>query len=212
MQEITPNTLLQEIEKRGQKEVDEIRANSEKKIAIKKLEDEKAHLAIIQEITLAKEKQIARLDRLMHSNLDLETRRIRLKEQTSLINCILLLVQKKMHAMIQVPGYTHTLLGWITEAALGIAGTQLIIRTSEEEAVLIDQELINHAIKNVAELAAGRVVSFKLDKKNYLLSQGIVVVSTENCLQFSNTLKDRLLRYDSQIRTYIFNHILGTIQ
>lgn len=207
MSDMESSTLLVQIQKRAEEEAAQITAQSEERLKRKSAELEEKKKQILEKIDSEASRQMTILDRMLKSNIDMEKRRSHLKEQEMVIQEIVHRVHEQMLNMINDAQYAQILMGWICEAALALPGDHLIIKTSPEEAKLITDELLQKATRKVAELGAQRSVTFSLDNKNYLLGQGIVVSLPDNKLLYSNTLTDRMARYDSQIRTYIFETV-----
>lgn len=205
------NSLLTQIQHKAEEEVAQILTQSTERLKRKSAELDDKKKQILEKISGETQRQIDLLERMMKSTIDMEKRRSHLKEQEMVIQEITKRVHAQMQALISDPKYPDILAGWICEGALALPGDKFVIKTSPEEVKLITPDLLAKAAKMVTELGAGRVVNFTINNKEYLLGQGVVLSLPDNKLLFSNTLTDRMARYDSQIRTYIFTVVFKNI-
>ena len=206
MPELT-NTLLTQIQKKAEEEALVIKNMSKEKIERKTIENAEKKTAILQKIENETQNHIKRLDANLKSSIEMEQRRTLLKEQEIVITNILNGIHHQMREMIKETNYKEVLLNWICEGAIGLTGDSIEIQTSPEELKLLTTDLLKEASLRIEKLAAKRKVSFIVNTKDFILGQGVVLFSADKKLKFSNTISDRLARYDSQVRTYIFQTV-----
>ncbi len=205
------SSLLSEIAKKATQEAAQLMAQSEARLKQKIADFESKKQQVLDKVQSEQERQLSQLQRMLKSNLDMERRRSHLKEQESVLKEIQQRVYSMMQEKIKDSDYKEILCSWVCEAVLALPGQEFIIKTSPEEIGLLDEKMLKKISQKVADLGAGRTVSLNVDKKEHILGQGVVVSLPDNKLLFSNTVQDRLMRYDSQIRSYIFETVFKTV-
>ena len=211
MADVQYSSLLAEIQEKAAQEAARLSAQSEARLKQKTADLESKKQQILAKVQSEQEHQLCQLQRMLKSNLDMERRRSHLKEQESVLKEIQQRVHSVMQQKIKDKDYKEILCGWVCEAVLALPGDEFIIKTSPEEIGLLNAEMLKKICQTVADLGAGRTVSLSVNKKEHILGQGVVVSLPDNKLLFSNTIQDRLARYDSQIRTYIFETVFKTV-
>lgn len=211
MADVQYSSLLAEIQEKAAQEVTQLSAQSEARLKQKTADLESKKQQILAKVQSEQEHQISQLQLMLKSNLDMERRRSYLKEQELVLKEIQRRVHNVMQQKIKDKDYKGILCGWVCEAVLALPGDEFIIKTSPEEIRLLNAEMLKKICQMVADLGAGRTVSLSVNKKEHILGQGVVVSLPDNKLLFSNTIQDRLTRYDSQIRTYIFETVFKAV-
>lgn len=148
------------------------------------------------------EQQIQKIEKNNESAIAVETHRITLKAREQVISSVLREVEKRLQEMIDEPEYREILLGWIVEAAVGLNATEAEVNVSVKEQKYLTESLLKEAESIVHELFLKNVRLF-ISKEDLLLSQGVVLTAKEGRTAFNNQLKNRLLRYGTEIRKLI---------
>ena len=135
-------------------------------------------------------------------------RRAKLRRQGEVVELVLDAVRKRVAGMISSAEYANVLLGWITEATMGLSVPQAKINTSAAEAALIDGDLLRAAEEQVKSLT-GSTVTLTKARGESLHAQGVFVTSGDGRVAFNNQVEARLMRGRSAIRRLIYEKMLG---
>lgn len=187
----------QQIIKEAEKKADEKRKYAEKKIE-SMLNDARQE---------AKEKAQKVKSKIL-SSLKLEIKRRSMQAQDIVMQDVLDKVERKMFTMISDTSYRSVLISWITEAAVGLDAESAHINASEKERMLIDDNLLSEAMKEI-HTRSGRKVELTLSDGQPLKSQGIVLTAADGRTAFNNQVKTRMLRNQRKIRSQIYKSILA---
>ena len=142
------------------------------------------------------------------SQIAVEKKRKSLREREEFINKLISDARSKMATLIEKPEYKDILLNWIVEAAVGLNLSRAIIRTSAAEKNIISKDFLDMAQKQASEIRSNQTV-ITLDESSYLNCQGVVLSAEDGSIAFSNTVNDRIIRRQSDIRQVI-SRILDT--
>jgi vacuolar-type H+-ATPase subunit E/Vma4 len=187
----------QQIIEEAQKQADEKRKYSEKKIE-----------SILNDARKEAEEKAEKVKGKILSSVKLEVKRISMHAQDVLMQDVIDKVEKKLFTMIDDTSYKSVLISWITEAAVGLDAESAIINASEKERMLIDDNLLSQAGENI-QTQSGKKIELKLSDGQPLKSQGIVLTAADGRTAFNNQVKTRMLRNQRKIRTLMYNKILA---
>lgn len=104
--------------------------------------------------------------------------------------------------------YPQILVDLITEAALGIQTNQAEVSASALEVPLITSSMLRTAEARVMEIS-GRSIELLPSDRQPLPGQGVVLTSLNGTVAFSNQIRVRLLRFQSEIRHLIHKELLS---
>jgi vacuolar-type H+-ATPase subunit E/Vma4 len=134
-----------------------------------------------------------------------KNRTLQLSERV--INSVIDAALDAVEAEIGSESYPAVLEDLITEAALGIQTERATVAVSAEETALVCEELLKRAEKRVKAIA-GRSMILQADPEHPLAGQGPVLTSPDNTVAYSNQIRTRLLRSQSEIRHLIYRMLL----
>lgn len=194
--------ILKDAQEEARRIVEEARAE-----AARKLEQAKAKaLALIRESEAKALAQCGAIRKSAAQGIAVETKRISLRAKEETLAAIIVRVKKRLEAMIGTPAYRTVLSGWIAEAAMGLAGSELEVTSSAKELPLIDEALLREAERAVKDVS-GRTVLLKKDETLLRDAQGVVLTSADRKTAFNNQVPTRLLRYQSEIRKVLYTEL-----
>lgn len=111
-------------------------------------------------------------------------------------------------AMVKTEEYRQVLEDLITEAALGIQTDTAAVSASAREIPLITEDLLRAAENRVRQLS-GRSIKLVPAEGQPQPGQGVLLTSLDGTVAFSNQIRIRLLRYQSEIRRLIYRKLLS---
>jgi vacuolar-type H+-ATPase subunit E/Vma4 len=187
----------QEIIKEAQKQADEKRKYTEKKIE-----------SVLNDARKEAQEKAEKVKSKILSSVKLEVKRRSMHARDAVMQDIIDKVEKKLFTMINDTNYRSVLINWITEAAIGLDAESAQINASEKERMLIDDNLLSEAMEKI-HTQTGRKIELKLSDGQPLKSQGIVLTAADGRTAFNNQVKTRMLRNQRKIRSLIYNRILA---
>lgn len=141
------------------------------------------------------------------SRLKMAQRRRDLQLQELLVSEITQEALEAAEALIGGPTYEEILEGLIVEAAIGIRCDTAIVSSSAQELPMITEALLQRVVEELKE-RTGRQMSLRLSQEAPLPGQGVLLSSEDGKVAFSNQIRTRLLRYQSEIRHLIHRRLL----
>jgi vacuolar-type H+-ATPase subunit E/Vma4 len=200
--------LIKGIQKDAEEESLRIVAEAEKEAGERLKAVEIQAASILKEAENNAQSQIQAIDRWNKSTIIVETRRIILKKRGDIIQNILNRVEEKLTHKVKEANYQEILLNWIIEAVIGLNAEEAAVNASKEERELIIDALLKRAEKRVEEIIHIQV-NLGLSSEPPLIAQGVVLKSKDGKMAFNNQVPTRLLRYQSEIRKLIYNHLFS---
>jgi len=200
--------LISGIETDARAEVEKIIAEAEKKAAEKRQYAEKKIESILNEARQKAAEQAEAAKRKILSGAELEAKRRSMHLRDAAVHDILDLAEKKLNGMIGSADYGSVLVGWITEAAIGLDAESAQINASEKERALINDQLLSEAADRI-HAQTGKRIKLTLSDAQPLKSQGVVLTAADGRTAFNNQVKTRMLRKQREIRTVIYNALFG---
>jgi len=119
-------------------------------------------------------------------------------------------IEQALHTaenLITNVNYPQILVDLITEAALGIQTDQSSVAASALEIPLITRSMLETAEARVMEISGRSIELFPADGQP-LPGQGVILTSPNGSVAFSNQIRVRLLRFQSEIRHLIYRELL----
>ena len=120
-------------------------------------------------------------------------------------------IEQALHTaekLINNVNYPQILVDLITEAALGIQTDQSSVAASALEVPMITNSMLRTAEARVTEISGRSIELFPADGQP-LPGQGVVLTSPNGTIAFSNQIRVRLLRFQSEIRHLIYRELLA---
>ena len=117
-------------------------------------------------------------------------------------------VEKKLNSMTGDENYRSTLIGWLTEAAIGLDAESARVNASSEELKLIDNKMLSEVTERVRKQTGGQV-ELTLSDAQPLKHQGVVLTAADGRTAFNNQVRTRMLRNKREIQTLIYNTLFA---
>jgi vacuolar-type H+-ATPase subunit E/Vma4 len=163
---------------------------------------------VLQEAEQKADQQGKAIWRQSVSALRMEEKRMGLRVREQVISRIEAEVRRRLRAMMQRPEYREVLLGWVVEAAIGLAVPEASVNVSGPERGFLDEGLLRQAEAEVQGMTGSRV-KLSLSERPPLSAQGVVLIAAGGRLEFNNQVSTRLMRLQSQIRKLIYAELFG---
>ncbi|QEN06533.1 hypothetical protein EXM22_00450 [Oceanispirochaeta crateris] len=185
--------------------------NQEQKLASAKMLESR----LIEESKLKGKKQAQQILKAAESTRSVELRRINFKREERLYAQILKEVRQRFREHSESPAYADLLVGWISEAAIGLGSQSVVIHASPGTLSLLTSTLLKKA-EQVVEDQIGKKVTLSCapfdepDEHSFKHSDdcGVILKDQTGRLIYDNRLEARLQRYDRQIRGMIAREFL----
>ncbi|HEQ72545.1 MAG TPA: hypothetical protein ENN69_08655 [Spirochaetia bacterium] len=200
--------LIEDIREDAAKEAAQILADAERTAEERKKVFERQIAELKTEAEKSVAEQIALLEKNLAATFSVEKRRITLHARDRIFKEIMERIERRFFEKIKEKNYPQVLLGWITEAAIGLGAPEAVINASASERPLIDKKLLERARAKVKELTHRDTV-LTLSAEPPLLPQGIVLSSADGRTAFNNQVRTRLKRNQSRIQKLIYDRLLG---
>ncbi len=142
------------------------------------------------------------------SRATLESRKAALRVRDGLIQDTLEAARREVAGRLGRPGYDEILLGWIVEAAVGLAVSEALVNASREELPRITGDLLRRAERKVEDLT-GKPVRLEKQEGDPLPAQGVVLFAKGGRLAYNNQVPVRFLRAQSDIRKRMHAVLFG---
>ena len=198
--------LIQAIEEEARREADRIVQEAQKAVEQRRGTGEERAESVLREAERKAQEQAETIKKRTDSRISAELRRLSLQKQEEFFRETLKEVSRKLEEMIEKPGYSDVLRGWIVEAVIGLNVKEATVIASKKEMPLLDSELLEQA-RGELEALTGRKIDLRVADSEPLLSQGVMAYAREGKLVFDNRVDTRLLRYRSEIRRVIYGEL-----
>jgi vacuolar-type H+-ATPase subunit E/Vma4 len=163
---------------------------------------------ILEEAGQRASRQGEALRRQAESSLRMEERRLQLKVREGVIAQVEQEVRRRLQRLVGQNEYREVLLGWIVEAAVGLASPRATVNASAAERAALEPGLLREAEARVRRLT-GATVQLSLAQGDPVVGQGIVLTAADGRVEFNNQVTTRLLRASSEIRKVIYKELFG---
>ncbi|MHC4241378.1 MAG: V-type ATP synthase subunit E [Planctomycetota bacterium] len=200
--------LISGIESDARIEEQEIIKEAEKRAAEKRKYSEKKIEALLNNAHSEAQRQAEAVKKKILLAVDLELKRHSMSVRSDLIQEIMNRVENKLASMAGDENYRSVLINWIAEAFIGLGAEAAQINASQKERAFIDDQLLSE-VKEIIHMQTNQQAQLKLSDAEPLKYQGIVLTAADGRTAFNNQVKTRMLRYQSEIRTLIYNAVLA---
>jgi vacuolar-type H+-ATPase subunit E/Vma4 len=200
--------LISGIESDARIEEQEIIKEAEKRAAEKRKYSEKKIEALLNNAHSEAQRQAEAVKKKILLAVDLELKRHSMSVRSDLIQEIMNRVENKLASMAGDENYRSVLINWIAEAFIGLGAEAAQINASQKERAFIDDQLLSE-VKEIIHMQTNQQAQLKLSDAEPLKYQGIVLTAADGRTAFNNQVKTRMLRYQSEIPTLIYNALLA---
>ncbi len=194
--------LISGIEADARAEEEKIIKEAQAQAAEKKKYGEKKIESILTEARARAKEQADAAKKQIVSLADREVKRRSMHIQDVVMQDIMHRVEKRLASMIGDEGYRSILIGWLTEAAVGLDAEAATVNATEQELKIIDDAVLSEVAERYHN-QTGKHVTLTLSEDSPLKSQGIILTAADGRTAFNNQVKTRMLRYKRQIQMMI---------
>lgn len=198
--------LIEDIMRDARAEADKILTDAKKMVEQRQVEAEKKLERIREEAENTVSEQVEAMTKNIRSSITVESQRVQLKMQNELIREIMAKVEEEIFGLIGTKGYRNILLGWVCEAAIGLAAEEAIVTVSARETSLVDKAFLKEAEEKIKQLTQ-RKIRLTLSGDNPCTEQGAILTTKDGKIAFNNCIPTRLLRHQLEIRKIIYNSL-----
>jgi vacuolar-type H+-ATPase subunit E/Vma4 len=196
--------LISGIEMDAHTECEKIIKEAETKAAEKRKYSEKKIESLLDEARTKAQEQAEAAKNKIISTTEREVKRCSMRTRDTVMHNIMDRVEKKLGSMTGDENYRSTLIGWLTEAAIGLDAESARVNASSEELKLIDDKMLSEVTERVREHTGGQV-ELTLSDEQPLKHQGVVLTAANGRTAFNNQVRTRMLRNKREIQTLIYN-------
>ena len=196
--------LISGIEKDARAEQQKIIDEAQAQAAEKKKYSEKKVESLLAEARAKAQEQAEAAKKKIISATEREVKRRSMGIRDVVMQEIMDRVEKKLGSMSGDENYRHALIGWLTEAAIGLDAKSARVNASAQELRLIDERMLSEVSRRVRK-QTGRQVELILSDTEPLKSQGVVLTAADGRTAFNNQVKTRMLRKKREIQMLIYS-------
>lgn len=200
--------LISGIETDAQAEKDKIISEAQTQAAEKRTYAEKKIESLLDDARTKAQEQAEAASRKIVSAAEREVKRRSMRVRDEVMHDIMARVEEKIGAMIGTDDYRSALVGWLTEAAIGLDAEAATVNASAEELKLIDDGMLSE-VKERFHNQTGKHVALTLSDAPPLKYQGVVLTAANGRTAFSNQVKTRMLRYKREIQMLIHGKLFA---
>jgi vacuolar-type H+-ATPase subunit E/Vma4 len=196
--------LIAGIETDANAERDKILKEAQTQAAEKKKYSEKKIESLLDEARTKAQEQAETAKKKIVSTAEREVKRRSMRIRDAVMQDVLDRVEKKLGSMTGDENYRAVLIGWLTEAAIGLDVESAYVNASSEELKLIDDRMLSEVGRRVRK-QTGRQIELTMSDAEPLQSQGVILTAANGRTAFNNQVKTRMLRNRREIQTLIYN-------
>ena len=196
--------LISGIEADARAEEAKIIKEAENQAAEKRKYAEKKVESLLNDARKKAEEQAETAKKKIISEAEREVKRCSMRVRDTVMQNIMDRAEKKLSSMTGDENYRSTLIGWLTEAAIGLDAESVQVNASETERKLIDNRLLSEVKDRIHE-QTGRQVTLTLSDAQPLKHQGVILTAADGRTAFNNQVRTRMLRNKREIQTLIYN-------
>ena len=196
--------LIAGIEKDARAEQQKIIDEASTQAAEKSKYTEKKIESLLDEARAKAQEQAEAVKKKIVSAAEREVKRRSMGIRDIVMQEIMARVEKKLGSIAGDENYRHALIGWLTEAAIGLDAKSARVNTSAQELRLIDERMLSEVSRRVRR-QTGRQIELTLSDEEPLKSQGIVLTAADGRTAFNNQVKTRMLRKKREIQMLIYS-------
>jgi vacuolar-type H+-ATPase subunit E/Vma4 len=202
------SALISGIEADARAEEQEIIRQAEEQVVEKRKYAEKKIESLLEDARKESQQQAEAAKKKIFSGLKLELKRRSMRIQDSIMQHVKEKVEEKLNTMISDTNYRDVIIGWITEAAIGLDTDSAQINASEKERNLINDQLISEVVEKI-QAQTGRKITLQLADANPLKRQGVVVTAADGRTAYNNQVTTRIQRKEREIRMLIYDKLFA---
>jgi len=196
--------LISGIEKDAHAEREKIISEAQTKAAEKRKYTEKKIESLLDEAQAKAQEQAEAAKKKITSAAEREVRRRSMRIRDEVIQEIMERVEKKLGSIAGDEDYRSVLIGWLTEAAIGLNAESARVNASPPELKLIDDRVLSEVSRRVRRQTS-RQIELMLSDAEPLKSQGVVLTAADGRTAFNNQVRTRMLRNKREIQMLIYN-------
>ena len=196
--------LISGIETDAHAEEEKIIKEAENQAAEKRKYSEKKVESLLDDARKKAEEQAETARKKIISGAEREVKRCSMRVRDAVMQNIMDRAEKKLSSMTGDENYRSPLIGWLTEAAIGLDAESVQVNASETERKLIDNQLLSEVKDRIHE-QTGRQVTLTLSDAQPLKHQGVILTAADGRTAFNNQVRTRMLRNKREIQTLIYN-------
>lgn len=196
--------LISGIETDARAEQEKIIKEAQTQVAEKRKYSSKKIESLLDEARTKAQEQAEAAKNKIISTAEREVKRRSMHIRNTVMQDILDRVEKKLGSMTGDENYRSTLIGWLTEAAIGLDTESAHVNASPEELKLIDGKMLSEVTERVRKQTGGQV-ELTISDAEPLQSQGVILTAADGRTAFNNQVKTRMLRNRREIQTLIYN-------
>lgn len=195
--------LIREIEQNARNEAQEIIDKAEKTKSQKIAAAEGKAKRIIADAEERAAAKISQIDSRTDSSIQIQKKRIRLKQTEEIILHIFSKARKKIEEQVGSEKYIEVLKDWAAEGIIGLGADDVLLSVSEKERPCIDEAFIRKVAERVRALGGGGVaVALSEDTEP---EYGVRVRSADGRLEYRNQIGTRIARKQDEYRKMIYS-------
>jgi vacuolar-type H+-ATPase subunit E/Vma4 len=203
--------LISGIETDARAEREKIIKEAETQAAEKRKYSEKKIESLLDEARTKAQEQAEAAKNKIISSAEREVKHRSMCIRDTVMHDIMDRAEKKLGSMTGDENYRPTLIGWLTEAAIGLDAESAQVNASETERKLIDDRLLSEVTERVRKQTGGQV-ELTLSDAQPLKYQGVVLTAADGRTAFNNQVRTRMLRNKREIQTLIYNILFADDQ
>lgn len=196
--------LISGIETDARAEQEKIIKEAQTQVAEKRKYSSKKIESLLDEARTKAQEQAEAAKNKIISTAEREVKRRSMHTRNTVMQDILDRVENKLGSMTGDENYRSTLIGWLTEAAIGLDTESAHVNASPEELKLIDGKMLSEVTERVRKQTGGQV-ELTISDAEPLQSQGVILTAADGRTAFNNQVKTRMLRNRREIQTLIYN-------
>lgn len=197
-------TLISDIEADARLEAEGILKEAQDRAAQKRTQGQRQIESILNDARKQAQDQAQAVKRTMLSAVELEVKRRSMRARDLVMRQILDRAEKKLSSLIGDADYRAVLIGWMTEAAVGLGAKSAQVNASQAERPLIDDQMLSE-VREKLRARTGGEVGLSMSSAPPLPSQGIVLTAADGRTAFNNQVPTRMLRHHREIRKLIYD-------
>lgn len=204
-QKNTDSELIRNMLKNAEEEAQSIRSEAEKSIAERRTALERRISEIRDAGRKRVQEEVAALEAKTEATIALLRKQARLRREDRIYRMVNQRAREELRALRGDPGYGAILRGWIVEAALGLGAAEAEVLCAAE-----DRDAVQAALPAASvELgdSHGQDVSLRM-AEDAISGQGVVLRDSPPTVAYSNTVDDRMRRFDVRIRRIVYRTLI----
>ena len=196
--------LISDIEADARLEAEAILKEAQDRTAQKREQGRRQIESILNDARKQAQDQAEAVKRTVLSAAELEVKRRSMRARDRVMRQIMDRVEKRLSCLIGDADYRTVLIGWMTEAAIGLGAESAQVNASETERPSIDDQMLSE-VREKVRARTGREVGLALSSAPPLPSQGVVLTAADGRTAFNNQVPTRMLRHQREIRKLIYD-------